>query len=152
MSTWLIVLQLAGVDQGRDRSVVWIVWKVWSPLHCNSWSISVLTDCGGIEGSLLQWYVWTLSVFRPLSLHLHLVLSFVFIFVLSVPKCVAPGFVRKYKDWEFSYVLSFVVSRALLRARAQSPADVANHPLMKVIFLFIANWEELLCSYICSLF
>ena len=29
--------------------------------------------------------------------------------------------------------LSFVVvTRALLRARAQSPADLANHPLMKV--------------------
>lgn len=147
VSTLLIVLQLAGVDQGRDRSVVWILSKFWSPVCCNSWSISGITDCGGIEGSLLQWYVgpYLFSDHYPftytLSFHLFSFLISLFLFR------VAPGFVKKYKDWEFSYVFSFVVTRALLRARAQSPADVANHPLMKVnflLYLFIANYE-LLC-------
>lgn len=47
--------QLVAMDQGRDISVVWTLWKVWSPFHCHCWSLSLTTDCRGIEGSLLYW-------------------------------------------------------------------------------------------------
>ncbi|CAH8306988.1 unnamed protein product [Eruca vesicaria subsp. sativa] len=42
-----------------------------------------------------------------------------------------PRTVEELKDRYYSNSLSFVVTRALLRARAQSPPHVANHPLMK---------------------
>lgn len=71
--TCLIGLQLAGLDQGRDRSVVWILWKVWSPLHSYSWSVSSIPDCRRIEGSLLQWYV-DLSLFYICSIFFYFVL------------------------------------------------------------------------------
>lgn len=44
------------MDQGRNRSIVRLMWAVWSPVYSDSWSVSAYAKRWRIEESLLCWY------------------------------------------------------------------------------------------------